>query len=399
MSFRINLNLGALDQTYYGALIPSLNLNADKNLEDYGLVNFTRSSEKTYFDQNGILQTAPANTNPVEYEYNGSTWERKGWSFWESRTNLVLNNNSEWVPSGSGVTIELVNSIYGSNVNALKFSGVDSRRYSNSIPNITLADGESVTFSVYFEDVTLPTTFQFFAPLGGSGTIHDPDGNQISSTTPIDKIGRYYCTATNNSGTADTISNLFGGASLRVGFGTVNIHTAEYTVSLIQFERGKFPSPPIITQGSQVTRSADIADITDLSWYNQNEGTFVVEANLTGVQGQRIFQLGTPSFRVIDLYSRFQGGVTLFNQDALVLRSLGSQVGVKTVAVGYSQNEISLNIDGINSIIAIPTGISSPTSLYIGANSSGTQNLNTYVKSLKYYPKRLSDSQLQSLTS
>lgn len=53
-------------------------------------ITFTRSSPKTYIDSTGALQTAAINVDPLEYDpvSHGAL----GRSFWDNRTNLVLNS-------------------------------------------------------------------------------------------------------------------------------------------------------------------------------------------------------------------------------------------------------------------------------------------------------------------
>jgi hypothetical protein len=75
---------------------PSLDLRfaATKSLNDYvsgnNLTTFTRSSTGTYFDANGVLQSAPAGV--ARFDHNPETGESLGLLMEEARTNLLLNS-------------------------------------------------------------------------------------------------------------------------------------------------------------------------------------------------------------------------------------------------------------------------------------------------------------------
>ena len=87
-------------------------------------------------------------------------------------------------------------------------------------------------------------------------------------------------------------------------------------------------------------------------------------------------------------------GSTTFNIDtADPLENSDTKVGT-----GYKKDNVSLVVN--SSIIGndTSTDIPSVNKFYFGSTSVGTY-LNGHIKSIKYYPRRLSDTQLQELTT
>ena len=70
------------------------------------------------------------------------------------------------------------------------------------------------------------------------------------------------------------------------------------------------------------------------------------------------------------------------------------------VAMGIKLNNFAVSVDG-GAVVTDTTGTVSNTlsQINIGKLGGGTQYLNGYIKSIKYYPRRLSNAQLQELTT
>jgi hypothetical protein len=86
------------DILYTQAGTPTLDLRfaSSKSLVDHisgqNLITFTRSSNATFFDANGTIQTAGANT--PRFDHNPATGESLGLLIEEARTNLLLNSET-----------------------------------------------------------------------------------------------------------------------------------------------------------------------------------------------------------------------------------------------------------------------------------------------------------------
>lgn len=177
-----------------------------------------------------------------------------------------------------------------------------------------------------------------------------------------------------------------------------------------QLEQGTFPTSYIPTSGSTVTRAADVASLAVSEFgYNQDQGTVVVEAKRFGTSNQfpRIAQFndGSASNRIgVSIYgssntaygSCDSGGVNQASLNEAV--ATGPDVYAK-IGFGFGVNNFGLIVDSI--IEGTDTSGSPPsniTQMQIGTRASG-QYLNGHIKSIQYYPLRLSNAQLQALTS
>jgi hypothetical protein len=183
-----------------------------------------------------------------------------------------------------------------------------------------------------------------------------------------------------------------------------------------QLEAGAFATSYIPTIASTVTRSADVATISGSlfsQWYRQDEGAFVVE-------GSRLF--GGNSYAALAV-ARASGGITdrvdmglgtgqggsagIFRDDVIVggvnQAALGDFAAFAANtpykgALAYAVNNFASATSGAN--LATDTSGTVPTValLDIGNRNSGNQ-LNGHIRSIRYYPVRAADFQLQALTT
>jgi hypothetical protein len=181
-----------------------------------------------------------------------------------------------------------------------------------------------------------------------------------------------------------------------------------------QFEAGVTATSLIPTSGSSVTRSGDRCAISDaefLKFYRHQEGTIYIEADTshmyyTSADSVRLLNLtNSTQSDWIALYG-YSGGNTL----RYSVRHEGSpSVGYANLAVddirkmnkiafAYATNSYTLN-SGSNSVsdntVDVPTFVDT---MYIGSNAGYTDPINTVIKKIAFYPKRLTDAQLDSLT-
>jgi hypothetical protein len=171
-----------------------------------------------------------------------------------------------------------------------------------------------------------------------------------------------------------------------------------------------FASSYIKTEGSAVTRSADAASMTGAnfsSWYRADRGTLYAEATTPAVAGIYIFaDLNSNSTTNLIRQATTSGGVTtnfvVFDSGTQtaapsVASSLGS---TRKMAGAYAVNSVQQSVDGFlgteDTSATIPNGL---TQMNIGARASGAAFiLNSTIKKIAFYPERLTNAQLQSLT-
>lgn len=160
-----------------------------------------------------------------------------------------------------------------------------------------------------------------------------------------------------------------------------------------QTELGSFATSYIPTAASSVARSADTASMTGTnfsSWYTQNVGTFVAEADPVVSVSRRTFTVTDAS--VLQITSTF-----VYNGSYQVGDG-SSRIAAKT-AVSFGP--ASMAIAGGGSIYATSTNTLAVTAnaIAIGGFATDQNVLSGHLASLVYYPQRLPNATLQSLTS
>jgi len=175
-----------------------------------------------------------------------------------------------------------------------------------------------------------------------------------------------------------------------------------------QRELGLFSTSVIPTSGSTVTRTADNARITGTnfsSWYNPNEGTLLTNVNLPVriPTGARSFALddGTTAY-MMDLTNTL---------NTFTLEGLENSSYVNIISISNSTSKIVKQATSFNSssqTISVNGEVTSPSStslsinrysnLRIGGQVNNTAYLNGTISQLIYYPVRLPNQILQSLT-
>ena len=182
-----------------------------------------------------------------------------------------------------------------------------------------------------------------------------------------------------------------------------------------QLEAGAFATSYIPTVASQVTRATDAASMTGTnfsSWYNIAQGTLYGEYN-TGAsssgsdtagnsRGLATFSDGT-STNEISLARALTSFIVNNNsvtQASLVLSGLAANTSYK-VSGGYStdyfQAAKNATLGTADTAGLIPASVNT---FYLGrGRGSNAGSLNGTIKRFAYYPQRLSDTELQGVTS
>jgi len=366
------------------------------------------------------LLTAPANT--ARFDHNPVTGESLGLLVEEQRTNLALRSeefdNASWAKTRASIT---PNTIVAPDGTLTGDKWVEDTTASNThtlVQNVTINNATVYSFSFYAKAaerslirVNSPSigvdlwfnlaTGLLQIPTLGTGTI-TPVGN-----------GWYRIVAT---GTSNTTS---GAATIFLSNGTTHIYTGDgYSGIYIwgaQLEAGAFPTSYIKTQASQVTRSADSASMTGTNfsdWYRQDEGTFYLEAQSdapTVSGGNRFFldvgASGNAIALLTGLISSGQAGLYVqanSSQQAYIVPASSQLLSSgQKVAGAYQTNSFQTANNGVLGIQDTSGIVPSVAIMYIGRVSTNTTSnyLAGHIKKLSYYPARLTNEQLQALTS
>ena len=172
-----------------------------------------------------------------------------------------------------------------------------------------------------------------------------------------------------------------------------------------QFEIGAFPTSFIPTSGSAVTRPREDLLIPAGSWFNSSASTLMSQAQTKGINvASTLADLNNNSFNH-RFQIRWSGGPTysaIITTAGAVVGSIAggtSPLGVsKKLALAATLNDAALAADGVirgtDNALTMPT----ITQLRVGGLGTGSESLNGAIQTLKYYPARIPNAQLQLLT-
>jgi hypothetical protein len=361
--------------------VPSLDLRfADnKSLVDAvtgaSLVTFTRASSGTFVDSAGVLQTAA--TDVPRFDHNPTTGESLGLLVEEQRSNLLLHNRTltdvAWVAS---------------NITPAK-NQVGADDVSNSASSITATDANGTILQTITSASAARATSAYVKRITGTGTIEMTQNNG-STWTAVTVTSAWTRVTIPSATVTDPV----------VGFRIVTSGDA-IAVDYAQLENGAFSTSAIETTTAAVTRSADVASITGSafsSWYRQDEGTvFCAGVSMSSSPGPMLV------LRDATAANRHQIGI---NSAAIVASSAVQAsfgfvlAGQTRCSFGYALNNsafvTNLNATATDINCLMPSGVTYAT---IGKfDFGGGESYNGHIRRLTFWPTRLSNASLQTLT-
>jgi hypothetical protein len=416
---------------------PSLNLNFSRSQKLDPRITFTRTSSATRVNSDGLIEVVSANS--PRFDFDPISGESLGLLVEEQRVNYALQSeNLDFGDSGSSTgwyglarASILANDILSPN-NTLTADKIvantdnNSHNVTNRTQNGTTNNANPITVSIYFkpagetkawlyftEATTYARTITSYYDLTGNGSTVTPTvGNGASSATSnIIALpnGWYRCILTGTLGGTDTRVEVRLGPSQST---STNIYAGNNVDGVyawgLQVEQGSFPTSYIPTTTSTVTRTADNASITGSNFsdfYNPSEGTIVLSAisrmpdTHTLNRSFAIFGDGTYTYQTgfykntgIAIMRPVISNVgltgTTLTKDlsfkaALSMSSSLNQFCYNGSFISSSSTPISSQIDRIHFYDITGAGIGHPTAT---------------ISSFQYYPVRLPQNQLQTLT-
>jgi hypothetical protein len=380
------------------------------------------TAETTYYPTTSAAYEAPR----IEYDADGN---RLGLLVEEQRTNLIERSeefdNGYWAKVNTSITANTIVAPDGTLTGDKLFEDTSSSSSHHLQKNLNFTAGVSYTTTVYAKRGERQYLFLRYLSGGAFSTnyiaVFDLQNGVAtnSSTFPADSFsitsvgnGWYRCSITRAADSTATGS--VGFYLSNVGTGTTYTGDGASGVYIwgAQLETGAFPTSYIPTSGSTATRAADSASIpTSAFGYNASEGTLFVEASVLSDQNaddRRILEIsdGTTS-NFFSFYQDVSAGENIFiaNQSGGSLTAnfntgftITEGSTFKAVAT-LKDNDVAASVNGGSITSDTSTAISSALSeVNIGYLGGGTQHLNGHIKSIKYYPRRLTNAQLQELT-
>lgn len=380
-----------------------------------------------------VLRTAAANV--ARFDHNPVTGESLGLLIEEQRTNLVLRSqefdNANWAKSGVTVTANAVVAPDGT-LSADKVVSTTSTSEQTVAQSPSYTAGVSYAITVYAKAGELNLVqlrfnngafangeYATFNLSTGVITQSSGSGHSISSVGN----GWYRCCVV---GTATATAAPIHGYVFQLTANPTGGRNPKYTgdgysgiyIWGAQLEAGAFPTSYIKTEASQVTRAADAASMTGAnfsSWFNPAEGTVYSEFALKPGQGvypspwsiadstafganctTRIqpYQNGTKTSLGFD--------VTVANVSQVNIVATVSNLSSFTKHAGaYKFNDFAASSEGF--VAGTDTSgvlATNYAQLAIGRDVTGNVGkIGSHIRKITYYPQRLSNTQLQALTS
>ncbi|WP_338871736.1 hypothetical protein WBJ53_26165 [Spirosoma sp. SC4-14] len=387
---------------------PSLVLNFTQGTLPVGLT-FTRSSVATYFDASGVMQTA--GVNQPRFDYDPVTHVTNGILIEESRTNSISgaemtggviggNFPTGWSFSVSNATITAqITNIYVDPRNrkciVVAFSGTASgTSYPRfRFPLVSASNGQTWTASLTVKSVT--SNYPITTYLEEQGGAYAGTGISIPLIQTEQKLS---VTRTLSNSTTTGLSWIIG-PNLTTG----QTWNASIEICCPQLEQGAFPTSYIPTTSAAVTRGADVCSTPMSNWWNPNQGTFLAEwmGGRSSGQDYRGCIISTSNANAF-LGMRLPAEMETWNGTSnLIASGLSTNYNITfgKAVFSYDNNLLARTLVASGTTVSGSyTGLYSGTVLYLGSRGGNNQWMNGYIRKITYYPRRLSNSYLQSLT-
>lgn len=403
---------------------------------DNGRASFSGNGTKAMFIWGAQLEQASSATDytrnfgglfPPRFDYDPVTRAPRGLLIEEQRTNLLTYSeqfdNAAWTKLNATVTANATTSPDGTlTADALIENTANTQHQTFQAATLTASP---YTWTIYAKQGPGAKRWLNMYPQGvgvNAFAIFDLTLGTVTSTGLAQFLSATI-TPTGNGWYRCAIS--FTGAAVAVNFvsylsNALNAQAPSYTgdgTSGIflwgaQLEAGAFATSYIPTVASQVTRTADVAAINApnfASWYNPVAGTFVAEFDTTALRvgGTTVYNAvsadagGTPNQICLYAYANFAAGrVVTGSATQADINGGGSPANNVTIKAGiaYASNDVAVTVNGATP--GTDTSVSLPTVDRLSIGQVGSTNqLNGHIRSIRYYPTKLSNAQLQALTA
>jgi hypothetical protein len=412
----------------YPTTRPTLTLDFAKAKRVDPRVTFTRASTATYFDASGTLRSAANNAPRIDF--NPSTLAAQGFLIEEARTNGIRNNTmvgavagtpgtvpTNWGTGLVGLTQEVVGTGTEAGINYIdvRFSGTATGTQFNVFWETTTGastlNGITYTSSVYWKIAAGSLTNISSSGLNLNG--YDSGGAFLSGAYTAGS----YVGSVVPSATLTRLSRAYTGNNASLAFGrpgvffTTTVGAAidiTIRIGLPQLEQGAFATSVIPTTTTALTRSADVASVNTLSpWYNAAASTVYAEWNTQANSVSRYLfeiQQNATSNNRVDVNINTSNVVnprTVISGAASMTLAAGTYTAGTTakIAFAYAQSDYASSLNGGSAVTSLAGNIPSSLGIMYLGSLAGSVFINGYLRRITYYPRRLSNAELVSITS
>ena len=412
---------------------PTLNFQFAGATEISSQITFTRASTGSYYNSAGVLSSAA--TNAPRFDYNPSTLAAQGLLIEEARTNSIRNNTmvgavagtpgtlpTNWNVITSGMAFNVIGTGTENGISYIDIQAVGTTTASSSgvrfeaTNQVVASNGQSWTGSFYVRQVAGATTniTSLNTNVFGRTAANVANADDSSSANFLSTISQASLSVARRSFSLTLAAATTAFVSTQLLF-THSIGVAidiTLRIGLPQLELGAFATSVIPTTTTALTRAADVASVNTLSpWYNSVEGTLYVQAqdmsdaahNTSQPRAVSINNGSTSAIDISRLPASAQGRARVDDAGVNQFNSLTTAWPLATqakVALAYKANDFAACLGGgavfTDALGSVPT----VTTLTIGNfNTAGGNSWVGWIQRITYYPRRLSNAELITLTT
>jgi len=389
-------------------------------IPDSGAVDFdvTRATTAYRTNASGILESVASGVPRLDYPVGGGCpallvepaatnlalrSEEFDDIYW-LKTGSTISANATPAPNGATTADKVVeNALVGEHGVARIAGMAASGTYTLSVfakaaERTRVAIGNSSAGNYAIFDLSLGTVVQASQGTVTNGTISGILANGFY---------RVSCTITVASAASTSITLVSSGTTISyLGDGTSGLF-----VFGAQLETGSVATSYIPTVAATATRNADVISKTGVSGFiGQTEGVVYAEVDIANPDKSTIRTIlgigdGTTANR-FSIRRDTNGRIIVIcvvgsSTAGFVQTGSGDQVGVFKIAVAYAVNDLTMYINGSSVGTTTIASVPACSRIDLGkVEGTGTTNqLNDRIRAAAIYPTRLTNSQLQSLTT
>lgn len=362
-------------------------------------ITYSRASSATYFDSSGVLQTAAVDEPRIHYLQDGSGYY--GFYVEGSSTNICKYSD------------ELSNAVWNKTVaeDITVEENIDSLMPGVNWSTVTVSNTSHSIWQILTVSAETTYTISFYAK---RGTLTDCKYRvwDNSNSATIVALTSYYNEINSSNWTRVELTFTTPVGCAEIFFWPLRESGVTGTIYLggFQIEQQSFATSYIPTTTASASRAADVAsiDLTKVSWFNSSEGTLYIYVAMSSDENiQRIISIDnnstTDRIELITIDNDSFQGTVRENSIGTCFATTPGSVDLTTVneaAFGFKENNAASAING--SVTTTDTTVTMPNNLVkfrIGRDVQGLYPGFMVLSEIRYYSKRLTNAQLQAITS
>jgi hypothetical protein len=391
-------------------------------------ITFTRASNATFFDANGTLQTASNDTPRFDHDPATAGNPSRGLLIEEARTNLLERSeefdNAYWTKNNCTISSNATAAPTGGQTADTLFDTSGSAARSLQKGSVTVTTSTAYTITAFAKDAGR----RYFHIRSNDNTTNDNGADVVfdlqnglvsgsatargtwsAASADIASVGSgwYRCRLTTTVATTLLFVKFqTSETGSRGADGNAGAYTGDITNGIhiwgAQLEAGAFPTSYIPTTTAAATRAADSAVVTPISsFYNQAEGTFTANWTVVAAQNnQTVFGADLlPATNNRITFLNEGGSANAFIEAIRISGPVGNFNTRSKIALAFARSAgAAMAVDGTIYTSSVNQA-STIADFTIGNISGGTRPLNGHIRKIAYWPRRLSNTLLQQLTT